>query len=435
MKKLPLAIIVCALLGLNGCDDFDLSRLLQTGIVFESQDFCYNETSPNIVAKFSFPSPAMLKNSNFEQSSWLLFSKQFTDIEDLKSFIVDNADELDIQFVIVETATQKEVDKISLNYNNKSQRFEHQLDDVVDQPWKFEVKYRTPLASRIDLHAVVRVTYKEGKRDQQAFSNRVNLSYKACKTKLQNCQCPEIVTTIIKPELPKPEVPKRKLTPLLGKLSPYLDLASGLRTDLVGPRGNKTQVIIYPTTIMNDELGTIIRQGNFYFPSCEFTLPSILKLNSEIYRGAWTTMVRSIYQSINQEQQRTSNYFYILVQGSADVGYTCPGKNTRTMNNEERSVYDSPPYFFNRASINDNITLFRPQAYQDPVHNNDLPNLRAAFIKERIKRSAELGESPIAIVNGEVIKRKDPLSRNATIYILQTDQDLSKDPDFAIYFK
>jgi hypothetical protein len=90
----------------------------------------------------------------------------------------------------------------------------------------------------------------------------------------------------------------------------------------------------------------------------------------------------------------------------------------------KKAVYDSPPYFLSKDNIDAPIKPGQRQSYSNPVNNKDLPNLRASFIKQRIKKCAQVGNYPVAIINGIVTNSVSLHDRNATVYLLQTSEEL-----------
>lgn len=427
MKNAVGLLIVCFISLLTSCSDkLAVETIVKKGIVFNSSTSeCYNQDkNPDIYIRFKFPDRQLLTYKEVIDLG--------LDLEEIKEYVIDQSKNLDIQLVIYGQDEQMPITQIPLNYNKQRGMFENQKDgNTIDEPWDFLVVYRPPSDIRDNLKMAIRVTYDdpETKHKRNVFSDYKQIKFKPCKEILDNCRCPEVVKDKkpVQPTIPDPPKITTPLKPLVsGRRMGGIEVGPGIRNDIIDPStGKSIPSIIYPTTLLdNEELGDIIKQGNFLFPSCEFTLSSLLDMRSQTYKGPWAKMIRSIYEAIGMEEGKTGNHYYLLVQGSADAGRTCPGQSTTNMNEFERAIYDSPPYFLNKDNIDAPVFASQRQSYSNPVSNRDLPNLRANFIKRRIKKSAEIGNYPVAIINGTVVRRVNPLDRSATIYILQTVEEL-----------
>lgn len=452
-QKYHLLICYCFIFIISGCSDVKVEDIIDRSIQFEKVDYCYNESNRDLAIRFQFPIN-MENNETFKKSTWLgLGARQFKNMAEVKEFLIDEiANEIDVDFVVYEqNGRNLPIKEISLNYNETSKVWDNQeLGTKDNAPWEFIVRYTIPddifLAKKI-VYGAIRIKYEEDDTPKYAFTKPITISYCNCEKKCEKgfilnkekCECvPQIVEPIDK-KCPngyrlvqgkcvwQPEF--LRTDSKIGSL----EISTPVKV-VMGYNDSGEPILgwVYPTIIntTDPEILKLIKQGQFQFDICRWTIQDLINVNSDSYRKSWTFFVNDIAQSLSANTNE-SNYFSIILQGSADGGSNC--KSVSSMDQYEKMIYDEPLFYLSKT-IKGTIEPGGQHNYDNPVRNADLPNLRSAFLRWHMTRSQLSSIVKFGIINGDVIPGRNPNDRKVSIYILQTPFNITEGK-YSSYFK
>ena len=418
MNYLKLSLMFVLILLLNSCSSFEMEEALKKGVKFKNNSFCYMNNQRDIFIEFDFQ-VTLENNSNFRASSWLIFSRKFEDINEVKEYIIDNYSKtVDISFIFYRQGQiNTPLHSVSLNYNNTEQLFANQEKGTLkSEPWKFKVPFTVNdniFNAKEELLGCIRIKYADV--DDYSYSDPVTIKY---------CD---------KDAPPPTKVEEVVLAPgkNIGPLVPATPIQINININ-----GKESSAWVYPTTIDVNKynkdnspiFADIVERGDFKFPMCNWTLQSIIEIDSKFYKDYWSPMIYDLYKELMSKQNSVS-YFSLILQGTADGGTKC--KSISQMNQSERMIYELDGNYLRKGFNVDGLSPVGKYQYGDPVRNSDLPNLRSSFIKWAMKKSL-VNKFNIGIVDGEVIPGRNPDLRKVTIYILQSKVNLGN--DMSIYF-
>ncbi len=445
--------VTLIILFIVSCSQFEISEALRRGVRFSNTEMCYSKHKRTIDIEFSFPYQ-LHENKSFRKSKWLLFSREFESIAEVKQYIIDNfAEDADISFVFHTDKVKVEqttFQSVSLNYQKTEKNFAHQVRSTQDdEPWLFSVPFTVPdeiLSSQSTVYGSIMI--KHNKIDEYVFSNPIEITYESCcgKTETQcppgykfsenNCDCVKIEVPKTQEFEPPTEIQFKPIIqfPLIanGTFVP----GSPVKIEIIID-GKAVDAWLYPTdwdiskykSQHKGKLNNIFQKGQFFFPLCKWTLDDLVDLHSDFYKQTWTPLISEIYKDL-EKLEDTKNHFALLIQGSADGGTNCKGISE--MDQMERNIYDMRPFCFYRENFQSQLTVKGQPRYSNPVQNDNLPNLRASFIKWAMQRSI-VGDSHIGIIDGLVIPGLNPKDRKVVTYILQTPINISD--QYGLYFQ
>ena len=431
-----LMLAVCAVL-LTGClSKEELTYWLENGVVYEQQVLCVTKSSNRVQVKFRSPTPEMLYNRRIQKPSWLLFSKDYDKLSDLKEDIMDAIDEdVSLSFIFYRAGSKENpIETISLDYNPLNGRFLKQTGiEGREDPWLFVIDYNLSNAD-IDKGVEIRgcVRLRSPKLDGAVFSKEIVIKTfpdkKGFFVDLPNCdyvkvnepknpyvQPPPVDTLFERKPVSKP---KLEILNAGYRIAPGFEIAATpQRIKFSGGEG--WLYLLKETDVSLERV--------FNFPECEFTISDAYDQKKKFYQLIWSPFITQLFTNINAKaRENVGNYFAICLQGSADGGSSCPQKNSNSLNEVENFIHGASIAYLFKEDMNSVIKIGNAWQAKLPVINNDLPYLRAAFIKSAMENSILRESSTIGVINGQIIKGYSPNDRKVSVYLVQTDFDLSK---------
>ncbi len=312
----------------------------------------------------------------------------------------------------------KIIDEISLNYKNSESNFEKQVKEIPENdPWLFKVPYTIPMDVKEGLTAMIRIKYTEDDKAKYIYSQELAIPI---------CSTPP-------PAEPEPEQEIEHKVTTLPTVSGYENIYVNIRLARKSELDNGETASISGVDITSKDMIEITSSGRILFDNAKFTIPALMSESSNASRSFENDVVRSLVDVIRRVKGK---YHYILIQGSADGNVRNSNAIIRSFNSfdqKENEIYRQPIAYILKTG---NHLSTRPYDYRlspGGVSNNDLPNLRAAFIKDVLSNYSGIGIEagiPIGIINGEVIPGENVYNRTVAIYILETDKPLFSKDDY-----
>ena len=432
-----LMLAVCAVL-LTGClSKEELTYWLENGVVYEQQVLCVTKSSNRVQVKFRSPSSELLYNRRIQKPSWLLFSKDYDKLSDLKEDIMDAIDEdVSLSFIFYRAGSRENpIETVSLDYNPLNGRFLKQAGiEGREDPWLFVIDYNLSNAD-IDKGTEIRgcVRLRSPKLDGAVFSKEIVIKTfpdkKGFFVDLPNCAYVKANEPKNDPVQPPPINPPLEIKPIpeptrLLTFGAGYQIAPGF---VIAATPQKIRFAGGEGWLYLLNVTDVSLQRVFNFPECEFTIADAYDQKTRFYQQTWSPFITQLFANLdNNTRESKGNFFTILLQGSADGGSSCPQKSSGRLSEVERLVHGrSIPYLF-KEEYGSVVRVGDAWQARSPVINNDLPYLRSAFIKSAMENSIVSGLSAIGVANGQIVRGYSPNDRKVSIYLVQTDFDLSK---------
>ena len=430
-----LLLMVCAVL-LTGClSKEELTYWLENGVVYEQQVLCVTKSSNRVQVKFRSPTPEMLYNRRIQKPSWLLFSKDYDKLSDLKEDIMDAIDEdVSLSFIFYRAGSKENpIETISLDYNPLNGRFLKQTGiEGREDPWLFVIDYNLSNAdidNGVEIRGCVRL--RSPKLDGAVFSKEIVIKTfpdkKGFFVDLPNCdyvKANEPKNPYVQPPPVDTLFERKPSSTRLLRFGAGYEIAPGFVTVAVPQKisfaGGDGWLYLLNVT-------DVSLQRVFNFSECEFTMADAYDQRTRFYQQTWSPFITQLFANLNTNiRESKGDFFAILLQGSADGGSSCPQKSTGRLSEAERLIHGtSIPYLF-KEEYGSVVRVGDAWQARSPVLNNDLPYLRSAFIKSAMENSIVSGLSAIGVANGQIVRGYSPNDRKVSIYLIQTDFDLSK---------